>query len=134
MQSRALALLAALAPFLGGCALTFQGTSQTLEFVTDPPGATFTGGRQTFTQPASVALAKGDAKVTFSKFGYFDADVELRTVTSPWFYASLVSGLLASSIDLLSGAWIEFEKTRIEVTLQPTGEIPVERSVTIRSE
>lgn len=119
---------------LSSCTLVVQGTSQPVTFSSEPPGATFTVNGQTATTPATLELPKDDYQIAFRHPGYEDASFELRRKMSPWFVGSIFMGIIASSIDLATGAWKEFETTEVKVTLQALPDTVVEIAVTVSSE
>lgn len=126
-------LAAALVAALSGCTLVMQGTSQSVTFTSEPPGATFTVAGQTAVTPATLELPKDDYQIQFKHPGYEDASVELKRKMSNWFIGSLVMGVIASSVDLATGAWKEFESTDINVTLQPLPDTVQELPVAVSS-
>jgi hypothetical protein len=119
---------------LSGCTLVVQGTSQPVSFTSEPSGATFTVNGQTATTPATVELPKDDYQIAFRHPGYEDGSVELHRKMSPWFLGSIVMGVIASTIDLATGAWKEFESTDVKVTLQALPDTVIEIPVTVSSE
>jgi len=125
-----LTVLAALA----GCTLVVQGTHQPVTFTSEPPGATFTVAGQTATTPATLDLPKDDYQISFRRPGYEDASVELKRGISNWFIGSIFMGVIASTIDLATGAWKEFETTDVKVTLQALPDTVIEIPVTVSSE
>jgi len=132
-SSRKIALAALLAA-LSGCTLIMQGTSQVVEFNSDPAGAEFTVGGQTYTTPRKVDLPKEDQQVTFHKSGYYPEPVELKRRISIYFYGSLVMGLITSAIDLSTGAYKEFETTDVRVVMRPLPGTAKEFPVLVTSE
>ncbi|MBI3857021.1 MAG: PEGA domain-containing protein [Planctomycetes bacterium] len=116
-SSKLLAL--ALAAACGGCSLVTQGTSQEVEFSSEPPGATFTVAGKTETTPAKFPVPKDDYVITFQREGYKDVEFELRRKLNPWFYGSIAMGVIASTVDIATGAWKEFNTTDVRVVLDP---------------
>jgi hypothetical protein len=131
-SSRVLGLL--LLAALSGCTLVVQGTHQPVTFTSEPPGASFTVAGQTATTPATLDLPKDDYQISFHRAGYEDGSVELKRKMSTWFIGSIVMGVIASTIDLATGAWREFETTDVRVTLQPLPDTVVELPVAVSSE
>lgn len=133
MSSRAWLPAALLA--LGGCTLIMQGTTQELNFTSEPAGAVFSVGGQTYTTPAlKVEVPKEDYTVVFRRPGYKEYPVELKRQTSSYFYWSLVMGLIAAGIDMITGAWQEFQTTDVHVILEPLPDTPVEIAVSVSSD
>jgi hypothetical protein len=119
---------------LSGCTLIVQGTSQSVTFTSEPPGATFTVAGQTATTPATLELPKDDYQIAFRRSGYEDVSVELHRKMSAWFLGSILMGVIASSVDLATGAWKEFESTDVKVTLQALPDTVIELPVTLSSD
>lgn len=132
MSSRVPAFVLLIA--LSGCTLVVQGTKQQVKFDSEPQGATVSVAGQTATTPATLELPKEDHQVAFRLAGYEDSTVELKRGVSNWFIGSIVMGIIASTIDLASGAWKEFETTDIKVTLQALPDTVVELPVAVSSE
>jgi hypothetical protein len=111
-----------------------QGTSQEVEFSSEPDGATFTVNGKTETTPAKISVPKNDYTFTFQREGFKDAEFELRRKLNPWFYGSIAMGVLASTFDIATGAWKEFDTTKVHVVLDPIPgrllELPVSVSST----
>lgn len=103
----------------GGCSLVAQGTSQEVEFTSEPAGASFTVAGRTETTPAKFSIPKNDYTITFQREGYKDVEFDLRRKLNPWFYGSIAMGLIASTIDITTGAWKEFDTTEVKVVLEP---------------
>jgi len=119
---------------LSGCTWVVQGTSQDVKFMSEPPGATFTVAGKTAITPATLKVPKDDYKISFHLQGYEDGSAQLKRGISNWFIGSIVMGVIASTIDLATGAWKEFETTDIKVTLQPLPDTVVEIAVAASSE
>lgn len=128
-------LLAALAvPALAGCSLIMSGMSQDVTFASEPPGATFTVAGETHTTPVTLTVPKEDYLLVFSKPGYRESTFELKRQMSNWFYASLVAGVMASAVDVVTGSWKIFQTTDVQVTLEPDPESSEEIPVRIVSD
>jgi hypothetical protein len=132
-SSRSFGLAAALAA-LSGCTLLMQGTSQTVHFSSEPEGAEFIVGGQSYTTPKDVELPKEDYQIFFRKAGYVEEPVALKRRVSWYFYGSLVMGLIAAAVDLSTGAYKEFETTKVHVVLTPLPDTAKELPVSITSD
>ncbi len=119
---------------LAGCTLVVQGTHQPVTFTSEPPGATFSVAGQTATTPATLDIPKDDYQISFKHPGYEDGSVELKRKMSNWFIGSIVMGVIASTVDLATGAWKEFATTDVRITLQPLPDTVVELPVSVSSE
>lgn len=127
-------LTAALLTTLSGCSLVMSGSSQQVEFTSDPPGASFEVAGQTATTPKTLDLPKDDYQIVFQHPGYEDSSVELKRKLCAWFYGSIAMGVISSSVDMLTGAWKEFETAQVHVVLQPLPDTVQELPVMITSD
>ena len=118
---------------LTGCSLILSGTSQQVEFTSEPSEAVFTIDGQKVQTPVKLTLPKSDRRLVFSKDGCHDAVFELKTKTCPYFYGSLLL-VVATGIDLLTGAWREFESDKVHVQLRPKPGTSVDREVSVNSD
>jgi hypothetical protein len=94
-------------------------------------------GARTATTPATIDLPKDDYTVVFRKPGYREVTLDLRRQMSAWFFGSLVMGVIASGVDLITGAWKEFESTALHAILEPLPDVPEpdeEIEVAVKSE
>jgi len=97
----------------GGCARLMRGESQSIKFVTEPPGATVSVGGSELTTPAEVKLKRKDKhEVTVSKTGYRTVKFEL---VAQWDGASLGNAILPGgsvgfATDTVTGADRSFRK------------------------
>jgi PEGA domain len=119
---------------LSGCTLIVQGTTQAVTFTSNPEGATVSVAGQTGVTPVTLELPKDDYQVAFKRAGYEEHSVELRRKMSAWFIGSIAMGVVASTIDLATGAWKEFESTEVNVTLQPLPDTVQELPVSVSSQ
>lgn len=119
---------------MSGCTLLMQGTFQDVSFTSDPPGAAFTVAGQTAVTPASLEIPKEDCTIVFTRLGFHDASIELHCRTSPYFYGSVLMGVIAAVVDIATGAWKEFESTEVHVVMQPLPGTVQEIRVKITSE
>lgn len=111
--------LPALVLLLSGCALIKQGTSQFVQIDTKPTGAEFAVDGATYKTPFAGELPKQEHVLTFKAKGFKDTTYVLKTRTSSYFYWSLLMGVIAGSIDWISGAWQEFDLDNEEGKLKP---------------
>jgi len=118
---------------LTGCCLIFKGTTQQVAFSSEPSGAVFTVDGQKVRTPVTLSLSKTDRRLVFSKEGCHDETCDLNTKTCSLFYLSLPLGI-AIGVDLISGAWREFETESVHVQLRPMPGTSVERDVQVKSD
>lgn len=107
---------------VSGCATVVTGTKDTINFNSEPDGATITvAGRVIGTTPVSTEVRKDhNVAVTFEKEGYKTFTTQLSTTTNPWFFGNIViGGFLGSTTDGVSGAIIEYSPDQYFATLTP---------------
>lgn len=134
MRNRAAVAILCLLPLMGGCSLVFHGTTQQVEFTSEPSDADFTIDGQKVKTPVTLTLPRKDQRLIFTKEGCHDAVVELKTRPCTLFYFSLIFGLAAGGIDIATGAWLEFEKDQVHVLLRPKPGTSVDREVNVTSD
>jgi PEGA domain-containing protein len=132
MRNRAAGALILLLPFTG-CSLILKGTTQQVAFTSEPSEAVFTIDGQKVRTPVTLSLSASDRRLVFSKEGCHEAVYELKTKTCPYFYFSLPLGM-ATIVDLVTGAWREFETESVHVQLRPMPGTSVEREVRVTSD
>ncbi len=132
MRSRPASALALLA--LSGCALLVEGTSQEVSFTSQPPGAIFTVAGQSAVTPATLTVPKDDYAIVFTKPGYRPASVDLRRQMSGWFVGSIFLGVIASAVDLITGAWQRFQLEKVHVLLEPLPDTPLQLPLAVTSD
>lgn len=105
-----------------GCAAIFKGTSNTVDFSSDPSGAkVYINGAHTGTTPVSLKLeSKRTYSIEFRKEGY-----EPRTYTitnhvgAGWIILDvLLTGLVGIIVDAATGAWYELDQESVNAMLE----------------
>lgn len=119
---------------LTGCGLLAQGTSQEVTFTSQPPGAIFTVAGQSATTPATLIVPKDDYEIVFTKPGYHPTPVELKRQMTSWFFGSILLGVISTTLDLLTGAWQEFQTTKVHVILEPLPDTPLQLPLAVTSD
>lgn len=117
-----IALSAAVALTLTGCASVITGTDQTMNFNSSPDGAVVSvAGQVVGKTPVSVQIDKGSNQiVSFQKDGYETFTTQLTTGLNPWFWGNFIlGGLPGSTTDAASGAINEFSPDQYFITLTP---------------
>lgn len=106
-----------------GCASIATGGKQTLTIESEPSGAEIVfQGNTLATTPAQVQVPRERAGVLLNlrKEGYHDAQVRPATSTSGWFFGNIIfGGLIGSTIDIVSGASVEYAPDSYLVSLTP---------------
>ncbi len=105
---------------LPGCATIVNGTTQSLTFVTNPPGATVELSSHGIygTTPCTLDVPRGSKTVVayFTKDGYVPRTEYLEASLSPWMWGNLFS-LTGLFIDLITDAWHDYAEPEDEYRL-----------------
>lgn len=118
--------LALLAPSvgLGGCATVLHGTSQPVEFRSQPPEAEIelATGLKCET-PCKYSLKRGkDARVTFTKEGFNPATVYIQSRTGGGVFGNILAGgVIGGVVDASNGAANHLYPDPVYVKLSPIG-------------
>ena len=109
---------------LGGCATVLNGTSQPVEFMSDPSGATvkLVNG-QTCTTPCQYSMRRGnDSMVTYSMAGYEPAEVYIQSRTGAGVAGNILAGgIIGGVVDASNGAANHLYPDPVYVRLAPAG-------------
>lgn len=118
-----LAAVVACAAFFTGCASIVDGKLQTVNFSSNPDGATVVfNGLPVGKTPVTVPLQRvsGPVVLRFSKEGYKDSEIVVNAALNKWFWGNIISGgLYGSTTDYLTGAMHEYQPGNFMVTLTP---------------
>lgn len=118
-------LMAATSLGLGGCATVLNGTSQPVEFDSNPTGATIvTGTNLSCTTPCGYSLKRGDdTMVTFTKDGYQPVSVFIQSRTGGGVVGNvLAGGIIGGVVDASNGASNHLYPDPVRVTMVPVGQ------------
>jgi hypothetical protein len=131
MNLRACVAMIAIGGGLSGCATVFEGTSQEISVVTNPPGAACSIDRQGMavgtiaSTPATVNVRKSkyDLMIRCSKPGYQEADYLNHSGVTATIAANvaadiLLTGGLSSIVDSADGADNKYDSA-VNLTLNP---------------
>ena len=121
-QVLAIAALATLSLFAGGCASIVKGTTQAIPVSSDPTGADVKlDGNRVGQTPMSVEVKrKHDHLMTIEKAGYQPESVAItRNVGGAVFGNILAGGLIGWGVDAISGAQYNLTPATINITLKP---------------
>lgn len=106
------------------CALLFQGTTEQINVVSDPPGATVTlnDGETKVTPFSMTAPREKDLQFHFSKPGYQSADVVDNSQVEPGFLAvDFIPLVIPWAIDASAGAGYAHQQSDVMAHLDPEG-------------
>lgn len=134
MIKKNLIAIISIAFIVSGCASIFTGSTQQVEFDSDPQGATVVIGKMKTKDGKKIMVDSYDAGVTplvvelsrkkimveISKEGYETQEVQLGTTMNPWFLGNFIfGGVLGSSTDTSTGAINEYKPGKYMLTLIP---------------
>jgi hypothetical protein len=138
MKISQLGAVLALGVALSGCATVFEGTSQEISIVTNPPGATCifdrqgmeVGRIQNTPGTANIRKSKYDVTIKCSKPGYQEANYLNHSGVTATIAANvaadlLLTGGLSSIVDSADGADNKYDSA-VTVTLLPLGYYPAQ--------
>ena len=111
--------LSVLASDLAGCSLIVQGTRESIDVRSIPPGVLARSGeRQTLT-PGELKLKRNkEHKITFEKEGLPTREATLAPKLSWWLLGNVVfGGLVGLIVDLATGAGFRLDPTNVEMDM-----------------
>jgi len=115
-----LVLLAMVLPT--GCASIITGTTTSVTFTSEPPGAVVDVDGYMTTTPGTLRLSRAHTyTVFFKKEGYQSHTVEIRRTFNLWVLANLLTGyylIFGVPIDLVTGGFWKLEHDRVHVILK----------------
>lgn len=106
---------------LQGCASVVTQGKQKMSFQSEPPGVTVSiDGKELGKTPLITKVKrKKNQKVTFSKPGYVDVNLEMMTNLEPWFWGNiLIGGFIGSTTDGMSGSTVRYSQDQYYVTMK----------------
>lgn len=109
---------------LSGCATVLNGTSQPVEFESDPTGATIeTLAGQTCTTPCVFEMRRGDdSMVTFTADGYEPVTIYMQSRTGGSVAGNLLAGgIIGGVVDASNGASNNLYPDPVYIQMVPTG-------------
>jgi hypothetical protein len=119
-------VIIALALTVGGCATVTRGTTSQVQFQSEPSGANMrTSHGHNCVTPCTLQMNRKDEFIaTFSKPGFADQDVSVRTKVAGEGVAGfagnvLVGGVIGMAADAATGATLEHYPNPVSVTLEP---------------
>ncbi len=121
-------LAAAASLALGGCATVTRGTTDQIQLVSEPDGATAkTSLAQQCLTPCTLQVSRKDEfSVTFSKPGFTDQSVQVKTRVAGSGAAGfagnvLFGGVVGMGVDAATGSTLEHVPNPVSVVLKPAG-------------
>ncbi|MDH5715681.1 MAG: PEGA domain-containing protein [Candidatus Aminicenantes bacterium] len=114
-------LFAVMVWLLSGCATVFKGTSNNVNFSSDPSAAkVYVNGFLMGTTPVKLKLeSKKVYQIEFKKEGF---ETKTFTITNHvgvgWVILDIVLGLVPVIVDAATGAWYELDQDNINAILE----------------
>ena len=107
---------------INGCAAIFKGSSEGVDFGSDPSGAqVYINGSPRGTTPCKIMLAsKGTYVIEFKKEGYNPQTYTITNhVGAGWIILDvLLTGLIGVVVDATTGAWYELDSKYVNMILE----------------
>ncbi len=104
-----------------GCATIFKGTSENVDFSSDPSGAkVYVNGVPRGTTPLKIKLeSKGTYTIEFKKEGYGTSTYTITNhVGAGWIVLDVICGLIPVIVDASTGAWYELDTKYVNAVLE----------------
>lgn len=106
--------------YLSSCATVFKGTSEEVNFNSNPIGAeVWIDGKNMGKTPVKFKLtSKKTYMIEFKFEGYETKTVSLTNhVGAGWVILDVLAGLVGVIVDAATGAWYSFDEKNVNVTL-----------------
>ncbi len=116
-----LCLVAVAAMAFAGCATIFHGSTDKVDFSSDPTGAkVYVNGQLMGTTPMQLNLqAKHSYSIEFRKDGYENRTVMLNTsVGGGWIVLDILGGLVPVIVDAATGNWYSLDQDHVNAALE----------------
>jgi hypothetical protein len=107
--------------FSSSCATIFKGTSQEVNFNSDPQRAeVFVNGTRMGETPVMLKLeVKKTYTIEFRKEGFKTQTVTITNhVGAGWIILDILAGLLPVIVDAATGAWYSLDQSNVNAVLQ----------------
>lgn len=107
--------------FLSGCAALFKGTTETVEFTSDPSGAmVYVNGVPKGKAPLQLRLeSKKSYDIEFRMSGYDPIKMSVTNrLGAGWVILDVLGGLIPIVIDAATGAWYGLDQNHINATFE----------------
>lgn len=122
MSKKTLALIAAFALLLCGCATLFKSSTTPVSMSTSPDGAqVYVNGTYMGVTPVQLTLtSKESYTIEFRKQGFASKTVFLpKSIGAGWVILDILGGLIPIIIDAATGNWYSLDQDRINASLDP---------------
>jgi len=116
-----LCLLATTILVMNGCATIFKGSTDTVNFSSDPSGAkVYVNGSLMGTVPLQLELKSSQTyTIEFRKEGYENKTVILNnSVGAGWIVLDILFGLVPIIVDAATGNWYSLDQAHVNAALE----------------
>ena len=114
-------LVAILVLAVNGCATIFHGSSEKIDFSSDPTGSKiYVNGQLMGTAPLELKLqTKQTYNIEFRKEGYENKTVILtNSVGAGWIVLDVIFGLIPVVVDAATGNWYSLDQEHVNAALE----------------
>lgn len=121
MKNGAIGSLFLMVILLAGCATLFKGSTEKVNFGSDPAGArVYVNGQHMGTTPLELRLeSKRSYTIEFRKEGFQNKTVLIsNSVGAGWIILDILGGLFPVIIDAATGDWMYLDQTNVNAALE----------------
>jgi hypothetical protein len=121
MKNGAIGSLFLVVILLAGCATLFKGSTEKVNFGSDPVGArVYVNGQHMGTTPLELRLeSKRSYTIEFRKEGFQNKTVLISSsVGAGWIILDILGGLFPVIIDAATGDWMYLDQTNVNAALE----------------
>lgn len=107
--------------FLNGCATLFKGSTEGVNFSSEPKGAeVYVNGVLMGTTPLSIELKSNKSyTIQFKKDGFLTKSVVINnTIGAGWLILDVLGGLIPIIVDAATGNWYELDQNNVNAVLE----------------
>jgi len=107
---------------VSGCATIFTGTTQKINFSSEPTGAKiFINGVEEGSAPLTATLKKGNEySIDFKLEGYENKSLRLTySIGAGWVILDVLAGLVGVVVDAITEAWFSFDIENYKAVMKP---------------
>jgi hypothetical protein len=121
MKSRIFGSLVIVVLLLASCATIFKGSTQKVNFGSDPSGAkVYINGQLMGTTPFELGLqSKHSYTIEFRKEGFQNKTVLItNSIGAGWIILDVLLGLIPVIVDAATGDWMYLDQTNVNAALE----------------
>ncbi|MFC2164019.1 PEGA domain-containing protein [Acidobacteriota bacterium] len=120
-KSACIFLIISLILFLSNCATLFKGTSEEVNFNSDPQAAdVYVNGQNLGKTPVALKLKVNKTyAIEFRKDGYKSMSYNINnSVGAGWVILDVLAGLIGVIVDAATGAWYSLDQENVNAVLE----------------